>query len=339
VQTFVLKEGWNWVSFNVASEELFNLNNLLDGLPWKENDILTDMNSNLTLIYKDGHWIGSGKTGTVRLSPRKSYAIMVQEDIEFPVAGYIISQPDARTIELKQGWNGIGYTPMMNLSVETALSDYYDKAEVGDVIKSHDQFAYFTKVGGVGRWKGSLQYMKPGEGYMLLRKGEGDAAFTYPFYEPGSTFLDEWSYSTSYAKAPARCKSTMSVSAVIQNFETEEGDRLVAYSNGERVGEAIVSSPSESQTTEPLYLSIGGAEQSGIWFAIERDGEIVASTPEVMTYTANAVVGSPDVPAAINFAHSENEEGVWYTIGGLRLQKRPAQNGVYIFNGKKIIIK
>lgn len=337
VQTFALKEGWNWVSFNVASEELFNLNNLLDGLPWKENDILTDMNSNLTLLYKDGHWKGSGLTGTVRLSPCKSYAIMVQEDIEFPVAGYIISQPDARTIELKQGWNGIGYTPMMNLSVETALSDYYDKAEVGDVIKSHDQFAYFTKVGGVGRWKGSLQYMKPGEGYMLLRNGEGDAEFMYPFYEPGSTFLDEWSYSTSRAEAPARSKSTMSVSAVVQNFETEEGDRLVAYCNGERVGEAIVSS--ESPTTEPLYLSIGGAEQSGIWFAIERDGEIVASTPEVMTYTANDVVGSPDEPTAINFAHAENEEGVWYTIGGLRLQKRPAQNGVYIFNGKKIIIK
>ncbi len=337
VQTFDLKEGWNWVSFNVASEELFNLNNLLDGLPWKENDILTDMSSDLTLIYKDGHWIGSGKTGTVRLSPRKSYAIMVQEDIDFPVAGNIISQPDARTIELKQGWNGIGYTPMMNLSVETALSDYYDKAEVGDVIKSHDQFAYFTKVGGVGRWKGSLQYMKPGEGYMLLHNGEGDVAFMYPFYEPGSTFLDEWSYSTSRAEAPARSKSTMSVSAVVQNFETEDGDRLVAYSNGERVGETIVSS--ESPNTEPLYLSIGGAEQSGIWFTIERDGEIVASTPEVMTYTANAVVGSPDEPTAINFARSENEEGVWYTIGGLRLQKRPTQSGVYIYNGKKIIIK
>ena len=58
-----------------------------------------------------------------------------------------------------------------------------------------------------------------------------------------------------------------------------------------------------------------------------------------MTYTANAVVGSPDEPTAINFARSENEEGVWYTIGGLRLQKRPTQSGVYIYNGKKIIIK
>ena len=44
----------------------------------------------------------------------------------------------------------------------------------------------------MGRWKGSLEYMKPGKGYMLLRKANSEASFKYPFYEPGSTFLDEW---------------------------------------------------------------------------------------------------------------------------------------------------
>ena len=338
VQYFDLKAGWNWISFNVASEQLFNLNTLLDGLPWKEGDVLTDLNSDATLVFRNGHWLISGGANVSMLSQKKAYAIMVQEDIQFPIAGTIIKQADMRTIEVKPGWNGIGYTPSQNLTVETALSDYYDKAEPGDVIKSHDEFAYFSKSGNVGRWRGNLQYMKPGEGYMLLRKAAGATTFTYPFYEPGSTFLDEWSYSGTRAAATARAKSTMTVSAVVDGFEVEEGDKLIAYSNGEQVGKAILS-PLTSDLSPLFYLSIAGDMATKIWFAIERDGEIVASTSEVMTFETNAVIGSPDEPTAISFVKAENEDGQWYSISGMKLQKRPTQTGMYIFNGRKILIK
>ena len=351
VQTFDLAAGWNWVSFNVASEKLFNLGTLLDGLPWKEGDVLTDMNSDATLIYRSGHWLVSGGLSVTSLSQKNAYAIMVHEPVKFPIAGNVIKQLDMRTIELKQGWNGIGYTPMLNLPIETALSDYYDKAQPGDVIKSHDQFAYFTVTGGVGRWKGSLEYMKPGEGYMLLRKADANTSFVYPFYEPGSTFIDEWSYSTARAAAPAkatgrrvsgnRAKATMSVSAVVEGVEMQEGDRLVAFADGEMVGsEELRVKSEEFASAQPLfYLSIGGDVQTGIWFAIERDGEIVAATSEQMTFTANAVIGSPDEPTKISFVQTDREDGKWYSVSGIQLPKRPTQSGVYIFNGKKVVIK
>ena len=133
----------------------------------------------------------------VRISPKKAYAIKVEKDCTFPIAGNVIKQKDARTIEEKTGWNGIGYTPVVNLTVETALADYYDYAEPGDVIKSHTEFAYFTKSGNTGRWHGSLQYMKPGEGYMMLRKGTSDASFSYPFFELGSNAGELWSQATN----------------------------------------------------------------------------------------------------------------------------------------------
>ncbi len=340
VQTFDLKTGWNWVSFNVASEKLSYLNNLLDGLPWQNGDILTDMNSNTTLLYKNGHWLATGDVDNIRLSPRKAYAIKVAQDIKFPIGGSIIKAADTRTLELKNGWNGIGYTPMINLSVETALSDYYDKAEPGDVIKSHDEFAYFTVSGGVGRWRGNLQYMKPGAGYMFLRKGSKAVTFRYPFYEPGSTFIDERAFTSASTsrKAPARSRSTMSLSAMIEGFELEEGDLLVAYADGERVGESLAS---EAAAGGPIYyLSISGDQPVGIWFAIEREGEIVAATDEVMSYRANAILGSPDEPTAISFVHKDNADGgSWYALNGMRLPRRPMQKGIYIFNGKKVVIK
>jgi hypothetical protein len=286
----------------------------------------------------------------------------VQQDIKFPVAGYIIKAIDQRTILLNGGtWNGIGYTPMLNLTVETALSDYYDKAEPGDVIKSHDEFAYFTLSGGVGRWRGNLQYMKPGVGYMLLRKAKTAASFRYPFYEPGSTFIDEWTLGGGGTNhAPANNSfSTMSLSAVVEGFNLQEGDRLVAYTDGEAVGECYISgasalSGSPAENSEPLYLSIGGNEAlsgkayGAVRFAIERDGEIVAATPETMDYTANAVVGSPDKPKVLNFVGGTPTDisiifggyapGKWYTTTGVQLQKEPTRPGLYIYNGKKITV-
>ena len=340
VQNFKLKAGWNWVSFNVNSDQLNDVNKLLSSMQWSDGDILTDMSSDTTLNYEAAQkqWIASGSTAGMVISPKKSYAIKVKNDCTFPIRGTIIKTEDDRTIKLEQGWNAIGYTPMTNLTVETALSDYYDQAEQGDVIKSHTEFAYFTKAGNTGRWRGNLQYMKPGEGYMMLRKSSKDASFTYPFHELGSNFYEDMTASDILAAAP-RHRSTMSVSAVTEGFETEEGDRLVAYANGEAVGEATVRKVTASDTAEPLYLSITGDLQQGIWFAIERDGEIVAATAETMAFNANAVIGTPDEPTTINFVKAEYENGKWYTVSGILLQKKPTQKGIYIFNGKKVLIK
>jgi hypothetical protein len=132
----------------------------------------------------------------------------------------------------------------------------------------------------------------------------------------------------------------MSVSALIDGFASEEGDRLVAYCNGEMVGEANVNVSGETADhPEPLYLSIAGDKQEGIWFAIERDGEIVAATSEIMTFNTDAVIGTPDEPTVINFVRMADESGKWYTVGGVQLQKKPTKKGLYIFNGKKVVVK
>ena len=349
VQYFNLQEGWNWVSFNVSSKDEKKMNTLLTSVPWQHGDILIEMGTGLTLNFKDDKWYASDDPKDVPISSKTAYAINVHKPCRIPVAGTVIKDKDERTIDLKQGWNAIGYTPVVNLPVETALSDYYDLAEPGDVIKSHTEFAYFTKTGNIGRWRGNLQYMKPGEGYLLLHKGAAETSFTYPYYEPGSIFLD--SQAQGAKRSAARSRSTMSVSAVVEGFEPEDGDILVAYSNGEEVGLAPLSSP-EGDTAEAeskiSFLSIGSTEApSGavggapIWFAIERDGEIVAATDEIMTFETNAVIGSPDEPTAINFVHADNSgaNGKWYTIGGLQLQQKPTHKGVYIFNGKKVMVK
>ncbi|MBR6140962.1 MAG: hypothetical protein IKQ37_04265 [Bacteroidaceae bacterium] len=340
VQYFDLKQGWNWVSFNQKTQQLSEMNTLLSSMPWKEGDMITELGGTLTLTYKEGEWLSTDSIQNVVISPKTAYAIKVQGDCAIPVGGKVITSDEDRTIDLKTGWNGIGYTPIVNLPVEMALSDYFDHAESGDVIKSHTEFAYFTKMGNTGQWRGSLRYMKPGEGYMMLHKGEGKVSFTYPYYEAGSYFMNA---RQNTMRVPVSTCNTMSLSAVVKGVTLEEGDRLVAYANGELVGSEELRVENEAFATaagEPLfYMSIAGDKEQPIWFAIEREGEIVATTGELMTFKANNVVGSPDVPTAINFVRADYENGKWYTVSGLQLQQKPKRNGLYIYNGRKVVLK
>ena len=361
VQNFKLQEGWNWVSFNLNSPQLTDVNNLLKDMPWSDGDILTDLSTDTTLTYKNEKWIATGSTKGMAISPKKAYAIKVQKSCNFPIGGTVVKADTARTVQLKHGWNAIGYTPIANLAVETALSDYYDYAQPGDVIKSHTEFAYFTKTGNTGRWRGSLHYMKPGEGYMMLRTGATTESFTYPFYDLNSNYREDWTASASrsaaargsYTEEPRNAvrqwRNTMSVSAVVEGFALEEGDRLVAYTNGQLVGATEAYGTNESdESTEPFYLTIGGDKQAYVGFAIERDGKIVAASAEPINFHANGVLGTPDDPFTINlssdptgirFVTGEYEEGKWYTVDGVQQPTRPIKKGVYIFNGRKVVIK
>lgn len=332
VQTIHLEKGWNWVSFNVYSDSFKDLNRLLDGFDWQNGDILTDNTNNKTLVYSDNHWTLSEKIESLSIKPRNFYAVRVSKDITVQLAGYIVKNKSDRTMVIGNGWNSIGYTPMVNLPVETALASYFPYAKDGDIIKSHDEFAVFNEYGGSGRWEGSLQYMKPGEGYMLFHNDSTKVRFDYPFFEPGSMFIE----ANYVAPAPLMRMSmanTMSLTATAVGVELEEGDRLLAYADGELRGAASLESDSI------FYLSVGGEQQQGISFAIEREGEVIATTPELITYNANAVMGRKDTPTRIDFTPKEaTPQQGWYTLDGVKLQSRPTKKGVYIFNGKKIVV-
>ena len=353
VQTLNLEKGWNWISFNVYQDSFRNADALLNAFPWKNGDALVDNTTGITLTYKDNHWVAKGAFTELALLPSRSYFVKVQDAVSVPISGRLIKDVSLRTVSLKKGWNCVGYTPMMNLPVETALSDYYDEAQEGDVVKSHDEFAYFTKVGGVGRWQGSLKYMRPGEGYMLLRHGTDKTTFTYPFYEPGSRFLDETASKASKLPKLSRLSNpsanTMSMIAIVDGIELEEDDRLVAYCGGERAGEAALLFSQEAEWQSlPLwggqegafYLSIEGEGQQSLWFAIERDGEIVATTANgEATFIPNAVLGTPDTPTCIHFVETDAASDGWYSLTGIRLPSRPTQRGIYIHNCKKYMIE
>ena len=335
LQKMVLEEGWNWVSYNVNNASLSRVSSVLSAFPWQEGDIMTEDSEDLTLVFKNGKWLSNSNKniGEVSLSPEYCYRVKVQEYHVIDIWGTSLRDPEQRTIHVKEGWNSIGYTPMVNLPISTALTEYFNEATPGDVLKNQHEFAMFASDGaGGGEWLGTLEYMKPGEGYMLFRQRKGSSSFRYPYYEPGTTFID---ISSSTSKA-SRFATTMNMVAKVDGVTLEEGDRLVAYANGEVVG----SQEAMTDSDQLFFLSIEGEGATPLTFAIERQGDIVAATSEVMTYEADGIKGTPAAPTTISFvAVDQLPQDGWYTLQGIKLQNTPTQRGVYIYNGHKQVIK
>ena len=348
VQTLELKKGWNWISFNVENRSFHSgLNaSLLDKYLWSDGDLLVDPTNNLMLSYKEGQWMtnDSNAMAQVKVNVTTSYRIHVADDVTLEVTGNSLSQPSQRTITVKKGWNSIGYTPMVNLPVTTALADYLFEAQEGDVVKSQTEFAQFTEgANGKMNWKGNLKYMKPGEGYMLHRSKEDVAKFKYPFFNPDVPFFGVTDGATTY-DAPKRGQAyanTMSLTAVAEGIELQEGDRLLALNGAEVCGEAVLEENEETEENAQLfYMSIAGEKKVPLMFAIERDGDIIATTGEVLTYEVNAISGTANEPTSISFVPTEQlpQEG-WTTLQGIKLPGRPTEKGIYIYNGRKQLIK
>ncbi len=175
VQQLSLLEGWNWVSWYVrpTSAKLDDLFPMESG--FSEGDLIkspaTQSFAELVLTPEGAMWKGSLNTTNYK----HVYMISTQQALTTTIEGKALTA-DERTLTIRKGWNGIAYLLSEPMSVRDALADYYDKATVGDLIKSRTQFAVFTEN---GKWEGSLQTLRPGQGYLLRRNGTGSVTMKF----------------------------------------------------------------------------------------------------------------------------------------------------------------
>ena len=236
---------------------------------------------------------------------------------------------------MHKDWNRIGYISKINLPIAQALADYTEKAQVGDVVKSQDGFAIASQTSTGLVWKGSLQYLEVGKGYMMKRLAADEVQFLYPLYLNDSRYS-----SNNETRAMTRAvgsATTMNIVAAVDGVEIEAGDKLVVFSEAERQAEAV------ADAEQNYYLNIGSDNvgDGNLTFVIEREGETIAMTNSRISYAPNKVLGTPEQPIVISFTAIDNMpiDGKWYTVGGILVGKKPTKSGVYIHDGKTVIIK
>jgi hypothetical protein len=336
-QTLYLKKGWNWISFNVRPQEGTTVGQLLYGAAaWEPNDVIEGVSGNksVSLLCRKAdttrgyRWTDDNKV--FNINPQMMYRVYSGSD----KMAYITGKEVGTDMTVFPGWNRLGYTTSINLPITQAMSNYVNNgAKEGDVLKSQDAFAILShNTNGDLIWKGSLHYLETGKGYMLKHNGTETINFRYPFIFEGSRYVGSETKQTRrniYA-------TSMNIVATVSGVEMEAGDHLVVYRGTERCCEAVADADAN------FYLNIGGAEaqDNQLLFCIERDGELLSASSQLMRYEADKVLGTPDEPTVIDFIHAESlNDGSWYTTAGIKLNKKPTRSGVYIHNGKAVVIK
>ena len=344
VQAIKLKKGWNWVSFNVIPTGGTTLGQFLNSMSkWEVKDKIITVNGTNSQTFScvedkkspSGQKWNKGNQ-VVAINPEQMYSIFSQSDKTI----YLEGEFNRRYITVHKNWNRIGYNSTINLPISQALADYTEQAQVGDVVKSQDGFAIVSQTANGLVWKGSLQYLEAGKGYMLKRLADSEVKFLYPLY-----FNDSRYSGTSETAAPMRSAvntaTTMNIVAAVEGVETEAGDKLVVFRDGDRMAEAELTIDDETQRL--FYLNIGSDvnNNEALTFVLERDGEMVAMTGSHINYVPDKVLGTPTAPTTISFTAIDQmpHDGQWYNVGGVLIGKKPTQSGVYIYNGKAVVVK
>ena len=167
-----LVKGWKWISVNIADPNLSDVNKLFAQVS-AQNDNLIKTQTVFDIYNSTYGWSGS-LSNNGGFTYDKMYMVNLQKADTLKLIGSKIA-PLSSTFTFKTGWNWIGYTPDVSISVNDALANY--NANSGDIIKGQYAFAIYDQY---LNWVGSLKSLQAGEGYMLKNNGVVYSNFVYP---------------------------------------------------------------------------------------------------------------------------------------------------------------
>lgn len=302
VQNIDLIKGWNWISYNVASELFSDPASVLSKAIFAGDEQVKDETNGIYMTY-DGvrkQWVNNDPAQALKFDNRHMFLLQSPMVQKLSVSGLAILEKENLKLDILPNWNYISYLSTVNLPISEALAGF--EAVEGDIIKSQDRFSMYGKTTG---WLGSLTYLEPGKGYMLFSKNK--TTLTYPDVTVETTTRSTISTRSAgmpvetVAEQAGQYAANMSVVATVaDNMPLYSGDRLLAYANGELRAEAMVTErPSDGESL--FFLSVGGDRNEGISFALERGGEIIAETSPMLDYAANTVRGDIEQPMIIDF--------------------------------------
>ena len=336
VETLQLRQGWNWMSFNVAPKDAVTIGDLLYGASaWEPGDaieVITDQGATTYFCRAADSPRGytwDQEEQLVKIDPTRMYRIYASSKKVAYFGGRTVDED----IVVHNGWNRIAYLSHLNLPITQAMSVYRADASEGDVLKSQDDFAMLSRdAAGSLVWKGTLRYLEAGKGYMLKRTATSDATFFYPFYYADSRYSGERAAPSRKTLHENNSATSMNIVALVSGVELQDNDRLVAYNGTSRVGVA------QCGEDGLFYLNVAQPdnEPRPLTFCLERDEQVVGTMRCGYGYEADAVIGSPEQPTEVRFAPAEYDysDGYWYTLDGVRLPRKPQRPGLYIHNGK-----
>lgn len=338
VQNITLNEGWTWISTNIASDKLSDLNKLLADGKWTSDDQVKNEQYGFASWTKRNGWMGQ----LTAIDNDQMYLVHSSQPQSLHISGPAVD-PTSHKLTIRGAkadgtarWNYISYLPSDNFTLKEALAGY--DAKEGDIVKSQTQMAMYS--GNLG-WIGSLTYMENGKGYMLQRQSQDDAQLQYP----SKTSVGRKAKAVKSADEPTAYfpySANMTAVVEVEGVELQQGDRLVSYVAGEPRGYAEAIALPDGRTV--FMLTIGGDKPEAVDVTVERDGDVVAKAPSAVSYAANSNVGTLSEPMRISFLGTEGGLYIYPSpfYSQLKIRAtvdRDAYTDVYVsdMSGKRIV--
>ncbi len=166
-QIVELAAGANWFSTNLDIT-LDQLKSAIEAAVGA-NGTATIKSQNSSISFTNGQW----RPANLDFDIREMYQILVSADCELMLSGMPVN-PAAYEITIYNGINWIGFLPSESMSIDEVFSGL--NPEVGDVVKSSEGTSTFNGNG----WRGSVDILEPGHGYIYYSNATDNKAFTYP---------------------------------------------------------------------------------------------------------------------------------------------------------------
>ena len=342
VQNISLNEGWTWISTNIASDKLSDLNKLLADGKWTSDDQVKSEQYGFASWTKRNGWVGQ----LTEIDNDQMYLVHSSAPQNLHISGPAVD-PTSHKLTIRGAkedgtprWNYISYLPSDNFTLKEALAGY--DAKEGDIVKSQTQMAMYS--GNLG-WIGSLTYMENGKGYMLQRQSQDDAVLQYPSKTSvGRKAKAAMAAAKNADDTNAYFPYSANMTAVVEvkGVSLQQGDRLVSYVAGEPRGYAEAIELPDGRTI--FMLTVGGDKPEAVDVTIERGGDVIAKAPSVISYAANSNVGTINEPMHISFLGTEGGLYVYPSPFHSQLKiranvDRNAQTDVFVsdMSGKRVV--
>lgn len=296
-----LPSGWSWVSIPLDMSAAGNdLNTCISAAyPWTNNDQIKNPSSRQFANYDEANDAFIGTLGKLHFT--QMYMIHVAENNVLRVTGDRLAQDSMKiTIKGDGQWSAMPCFFDQNTAVGEALTDYYDQAKAGDLIKAHDRFATMSKS---GKWVGDLTVLRPGEGYLFRRIGQGPATISFYRFNtnPHSSAprkiagqRDEHAFSNPHAA------TNMTMIAKVQG-DNMQGIKIYTYVDDELAG---MAAPMDS-----LYFLTIQSDKTGTLRFVAEDGTVLYPlSDDRLPYASDTHYGTLEAPVILSPSSIQREE-------------------------------
>jgi hypothetical protein len=145
-----LNKGWNWVSMYVRAKDM------------RLNTLLAPINGQCKVVVGQtgfAEYYGESWYGTIEaIDPAQMYLMKMYNAQTLTYSGDPVYYEDI-TIQLENGWNWIGYLPLIEMDINIALKSIGSAASL---IVGQEGFSEYSE-----GWWGGLTVLKPCQGYQI----------------------------------------------------------------------------------------------------------------------------------------------------------------------------